>query len=184
MRMGVVVALAAALAATCARATGLTCDDFKMRWLQAVEDDGDRVARPELDTVAYRREDGTLTRYDLKGIVGLRGAIICETPDYVSSADITVEIETAGEESLLKVERLHNLAAALVCAISRDMRPKACHVAADRLIAGAVADFNEARVKGDPNPLSERDAEPRNDYQVGATANFGMLSFGATYWPQ
>src|SRR4051812_25068572 len=57
---------------------GTTCEAFAESLWHAIEKDGTRVALPNLEGLAYRRTDGSLSRYEMKGIVGLTGDLRCK----------------------------------------------------------------------------------------------------------
>lgn len=159
-------------------ANAMTCKEFGRALWNAIHDDGDKVALPNLENVAYRRPDGTFVRYSVTGIVGLDGSLRCENHDEFEAFDVGTNIPDDKTEAALRILRLQNLAAAAICAVTIP-RPKAHACSTVSLVtAGAVIDaYGVARVRGEVGPAGTKKAILKGGFEANFDAIDGRLSF-------
>ena len=145
----------ALLAASIGAAEAVTCKDFSQALWNAVLDAGDKVAQPNMDKVAYRRSDGTYVRYEMQGIVGLKGNLDCVQPDQLDRFDAMTVSSPKKEEQELRIARLIALGAAAICAVRTKPQPKpeACHKLSMTLAYAAIKAWDAERIRGEEVPI-------------------------------
>jgi hypothetical protein len=158
-----------------ATATPMTCERFRNALVEAIEAGGSHVATPRLDAVAFRHDDGSLVRYDMKGIAALDGSLRCAASDKIEGFDVGVEVTS--DEGAIRIYRLTALAAAAVCSVAPTMTPAACKALVDRLSRKATKGFASAYVRGEEMPSDFAKEKLPNGYEIEFDAAPGDLSF-------
>jgi hypothetical protein len=158
-----------------AMAAPMTCGRFRDALLESIEAGGNRVAAPRLDDVAFRRDDGSLVRYDMKGIAALDGSLRCAAGDKIEGFDAGVEVTS--DEGAIRIYRLTALAAAAACSVAPQMTPTECKTLVGRLSAKATKGFASAYVRGEEMPSDFAKEKLPNGYEIEFNAAPGDLSF-------
>jgi hypothetical protein len=170
----IVFAMLAILGVPPANASSITCHAFRYTLWQAIGAAGDKVARPNLETLEYRRPDGTLERYAMKGIVGLDGQLRCAAGDVIEAFDVAASV-TPNQGPLI-IYRLTRLAAAAVCAVA-PADSSACMSTAQDTAERAIKEYSAAFVRGEPDPSGFYKVKIKTGYELEFDASAGQLSF-------
>lgn len=163
--------------AASAAAAPITCAQFNEALARSIEDQGRRVATPDLSKPAYKRPDGTMIRYDMSGIVGMTGSIECHENDRLWM--ISVETALKSTEATIRVLRFHWLLAASICAVEHSTKV-ACDAKANAMIKNAVNEFSKAQLRGEPEPSSFQKITVKGDVNIEVDVDPGRLSFSIT----
>ena len=121
----------------------MNCQDFRTALGRAIEDDGGKIARPQLDKAAGGF--GPSISYEMTEIVGLQGHLICSN-DYIFNFNATTRLSSDPIETGVNIIRFKELASAAICALSSP--PPAlqhCTSLAETLILGAMNEYATAR---------------------------------------
>ena len=133
--------LALAPPARAERAIG--CQDFRLALWRAIDDDGNKVARPQLNKAVGGF--GPTISYEMKEIVGLEGRLIC-WKDQIFNFSATARLSSDPTETSLRILRFKNLAAAAICALgSPHPTLQECASLAETIARGAMDEYAKAR---------------------------------------
>lgn len=167
--------LASIIFAEQAQAAPVTCDEFKVALTQAVVENGHKVAYPGGYSVAYKRDDGTLTRYKWAGIVGLSGELFCGPEDAFDTFSIKSYRMLGNPDAKAITERFKELAATALAAA--DGTPyKDSMVATLKTLKSAQREQLAAHKRGEFDPSGNDYSETANGGQVNITVNADSYS--------
>jgi hypothetical protein len=155
----------------------MTCDAFKTALWGAIDNAGNRVATPDLETVGYAADD--VVRIDMKGIVGLDGSLRCRKTLGMESFDAATDITE--DEGTIRMIRIEALAAATICAVESAMKAEGCKRMAAQLAGQAVNAYKRSYVRGETDPMGDSDRKDfANGYVIQFNAVPGNMAFTLT----
>lgn len=178
-RLGLIIGTfaAAVLPDAALAADAFTCTQFRDAVARVILSASDPpVAMPQMDQPAYRRPDGTMTRYAMTGIVGLTGNLECGKTDAMAKFDAYAEVASGGQ-GMLNIHRLTALAAVASCAILGRQNHKDCSALVSSGLKATVKDFAKQDVRGEPSPFSSLEKPLKPGYAIEFTAMPGRASF-------
>jgi hypothetical protein len=121
----------------------MSCQDFRLALWRAIDDDGNKVARPQLNKAVGGF--GPTISYEMKEIVGLEGHLIC-WKDQIFNFSATARLSSDPTETSLRILRFKNLAAAAICALgSPQPTLQECASLAETIARGAMDEYAKAR---------------------------------------
>ena len=129
-----VLLLVLALPAKAERA--MSCPDFRLALWRAIDDDGNKVARPQFDKAAGGF--GPMTSYEMTEIVGLEGRLNC-SDHQIFGFSAKTRLSTDPTETASHILRLKSLAAAAICALSSPQPTlQECTSLTETIVRGAM----------------------------------------------
>ena len=140
-----VLLLVVALPAKAERA--MSCPDFRLALWRAIDDDGNKVARPQFDKAAGGF--GPMTSYEMTEIVGLEGRLNC-SDHQIFGFSAKTRLSTDPTETASHILRLKSLAAAAICALSSPQPTlQECTSLTETIVRGAMDERARARASGE-----------------------------------
>ena len=142
--LGIVTSLLVLAFASPAKAErAMSCQDFRVALWRAIDDDGSKVARPQLDKGAPGF--GPTISYEITEIVGIEGRLIC-LRDQIFNFSATARLSSDPVETGIRIFRFTNLAAAAICALSSPQPTlQECTSLAETIAHGAMNEFAKGR---------------------------------------
>jgi hypothetical protein len=173
-----IAACALALAAfvrTASAERGMSCEGFRVALWRAMDDAGLEIAHPKLDHPAGGY--GPTIRYELRGIVGLQGQLICwngQIFNFSASAQLTGGADRIGSS----VPQLKSLAAAAICAVSGSrLTPGECTSQADSLVRLATTEYVNPHVRGEAQSYGAAGVRLEDGYRIEMEAGEDSVAF-------
>ena len=143
--LGGALLLVLALPAKAERA--MSCPDFRLALWRAIDDDGNKVARPQFDKAAGGF--GPMTSYEMTEIVGLEGRLNC-SDHQIFGFSAKTRLSTDPTETASHILRLKSLAAAAICALSSPQPTlQECTSLTETIVRGAMDERARARASGE-----------------------------------
>ena len=126
---------------------GMSCQGFRLALWRAIDDGGNKLARPEFDKRAGGF--GPTTRYEMTEIVSLEGQLIC-WKDQIFNFSATARLSSDPNETAARVLQFKGLAAAAICTLSSPQSmPQECASQADALVRLAMDEYAKPHVGGE-----------------------------------
>jgi len=126
---------------------GISCQDFRFALWRAIDDGGNKLARPTFDKGAGGF--GATIRYEMKEIVALEGQLICWR-DQIFNFSATAHLSSNPTETADRVLQFKSLAAAGICTLSSPQpTPQDCASQADALVRLAMDEYAEPHVRSE-----------------------------------
>jgi hypothetical protein len=147
----------AALAPPAEAERAVSCQDFRVGLWRAIDEGGNKVARPQLDKASGGL--GPTVTYPMTEIAALEGRLIC-WKGQLFNFSATARLSSDPTETGLSIFRFKDLAAAAICALSSPSPSlQECTSLAETLVRGAMDEYTKAR------------AGKVHGYEVGARLN-------------
>lgn len=164
-----------ALAPTARAERGMSCQDFRVALWRAIDDARVEIAHSKLDKRAGGY--GPTIRYELTGIVGLQGQLICwndQIFNFSASAQLTGHPDRVASDIL----QLKSLAAAAICAASRSrLTPGECTSKADALVRLATAEYAKPHVRSEAQNYGEAGMRLEDGFRMEMEAGEDGVAF-------
>ena len=126
----------------------MSCPDFRLALWRAIDDDGNKVARPKFDKAAGGF--GPMTSYEMTEIVGLEGRLNCSDNQMIFDFSAKTRLSTDPTETASHILRLKGLAAAAICALSSPQPTlQECTSLTETIVRGAMDERATARASGE-----------------------------------
>jgi hypothetical protein len=153
----------------------MSCEGFRIALWRAMDDAGVEIARPKLDQHAGGY--GPTIRYELTGIVGLHGQLICwngQIFNFSASAHLTRDSDRIASG----IPQFKSLAAAAICAVSGPrLTPGECTSQADTLVRLAMAEYAKPHVRGEAQSYGAAGARLEDGYRIEMEAGEDSMAF-------
>lgn len=164
-----------AFSSATAVADQLSCPDFRLALWRAIDDAGNHVAKPDLETLAFKRDDGTFSRYTLRGVVDLDGNLGCGRTEEMQYFEASASVDP-DHHGALAIMRVREMASA-ACAAAAGISPLKCKTAVSKLSTSAISDYAKSFARGEPDPsaFTDEHLSPVADLEFYAAA--GELRF-------
>ena len=164
-----------ALAPTAGAERGMSCQDFRGALWRAIDDTGVGIAHPKLDqrTGGY----GPTIRYELTGIVGLQGQLICWN-DQIFNFSARAQLTGDPDRIASGILQFKHLAAAAICAASGPhLTPGECTSQADALVRLAMAEHVKPHVRGELQSYGGAGVRLEDGYRMEMEAGEDGVAF-------
>ena len=162
----VTFSLLALTANPCIAASPLTCEEFKSRLSEAIESAGNKVAQIKQYSLSSTYNDQK--DYDWRGIVDLKGQLLCSKDDQFSRFDIMIDVPDT-KSVAAALPRMRDLASATMCSVVQP-RQSDCDKLALNMIKIAASRLSNEVKRG------EEFAKGSSDYSLYANGWWVSLS--------
>jgi hypothetical protein len=154
---------------------GMSCEGFRVAQWRAMDDAGVEIAHPKLDhrVGGY----GPTIRYELTGIAGLQGQLICWN-DQIFNFSASAQLTGDSERIASNILQLKSLAAAAICAVSGPrLTAGECTSQADTLVRLATTEHANPHVRSEAQSYGAAGVRLEGGYRIEIEAGEDSVSF-------
>ena len=164
-----------ALVPTARAERGMSCQGFRVALWRAIDDAGVEIEHPKLDQRAGGY--GATIRYELTGIAGLQGQLICWN-DQIFNFSASAQLTGDPDRIASGIPQLKSLAAAAICAVGGSrLTLGACKSQADALVRSATAEYAKPHVRSDAQNYGEAGMRLEDGYRIEMEAGEDSVAF-------
>jgi hypothetical protein len=153
-----------ALVPTARAERSMSCQAFRVALWRAIDDASIEIAHPKLERRAGGY--GPTIRYELTGIMGLQGQLICWN-DQIFNFSASAQLTGDSDRIVSGILQLKGLAGAAICAVSEPhLTPGECTSKADALVRLATEEYAKPHVRTDAQNYGEAGMRLEDGYSL------------------